>query len=637
MKKKTAVILSLLLLLSLGFSSCKKAEEDAAPISYEGFETSARLTGGSEVAEANIKSLAFSEQDGDTRISIGFLSGSRLSGGASEAAAAQPPAYAAYMLKNPARLILEFSNVSYWDYTRGFAPPDMAFLFGCFQTRFTGDAALRLTFQLTSDAVYQVNEVTGGLELVLRPIAAPAESDDGAVQVVGAGQRFYAVADAYRDYCNGVLPRDGGVAPALAQNKTDILMLSAAFYSEADAKSFLSSFLLKNEGAVEAKWKVSMFGENEAPEYDAEQAYASARALEVMRVNGAPASAEVFIEDGLFLCVTPDKKGSLYSKRLVGGQPGVDEYIYEKIYCREAGGVSKPYLDAEFQVVEQVRFSPDGRKLAVLERDEERTHLYVYDADARELLTDLTEVGFGSLVSAFTWDSLGLSIFAVSGSGAMQVHQYDFGVPEESKRHSVVDKNGADEGYIAYCGGELYFTESELETGEVIYRVKPDGGVRKAFTQGGAFSISPDGRYMALSITGMGTGSAPAGFYLYHMETGETKTVTNAFTVSSFVWSWDGSRLFYTQNRLAGEGGEGATSGGEGETDTPAPTEEPADPYPYTLWMYDAATGQSTELMDLFYPVVAVSNKAGQVLFNYYDAETGGEVIRATYLLPAGE
>lgn len=630
MRKKLGVLLAILLLLSALAAGCKKPVEEAGPIVYEGFSTVERLTGGAEVAEANVKSLFVAENGGDMTITFGFLSGSRLSGGANESAAADAPAYAVSMLKNPARLVVEFSSVSYWDYARDAAEPHAPLLSGFFQTRFTDDAALRFTFQLASEAVYKVEPVTGGLSVVVRPIQE-AEATD-AVQDITQGMRYYAVANAYRDYCNGAIPRDAGVFPALAENGRDIVMISGAFYSEAEAKNFLAALAKKNEALVEAQWEVVLLGENSAPAFSEEALYAHAYTQNVVRINGAETAAEVFLEDGLYLCHAPDKTGVLYAKRLLGGQPGVDEYAYQKIYYREGSGKVRPYLDYEFQVVEQVKFSPDGRKLAVLERDEERTHLYVFDVDARELLTDLTNMGFGELVSAFTWDSLGLSIYAVSGSGAMQVHAYDFGVPQEAKRHSVVDKNGADEGYLAYSGGELYFTDSSLATGETIYRIKPDGGVRKPFAQGGAFALSPDNRYMALSVAGA-SAEAKNGFSLYDMETGETTLLTDGFTVSSFLWSNSGAKLYYIENRLAGEGGEGATSGADESADTQ--TAAPADPYPYTLWVYDVSSKQSRSLMDLPYPWIVASDGAKDIFLNYYDSQTGGDIVRATYRLPA--
>ncbi len=633
MRKHLAAILVFLTLTAVLLSGCGKSAEETPAVSYEGFESAKRLIGGAEVTDANVKSLAFSQAEGDLTVTFGFLAGSRLSGGATESAAPGAPAYAVYMLKNPARLIVEFSNIAYWDYTRDTATPDSPLLFGFFQTRFTDDTSLRFTFQLTSDAVYKAEAVTGGLNVSVRPIVKPASTSSGGAEDILQGSRYYAMADAYRDYCDGKLKRDAGVAPVLAQNGGDILMLSDAFYSEAEAKNFVAA-LAKNEGVVEAQWSVSVLRENEAPAFSEQQSYERAYTQDVMRIDGNPAGAEVMIEDGLYLCHTPDKRAYLYSKRLEGGQPGVDEYAYEQVYYREGNGTARPYLDYEFQVVEQAKFSPDGRKLAVLERDEERTHLYVFDVDARELLTDLTDAGFGELVSAFTWDSLGLSIYAVSGSGAMQVHAYDFGVPQAAKRHSLVDKNGADEGYIAYSDGELYFVQSDLNTGELIYRIKPDGGVRKALTSGGAFALSPDNRFMALNVSGTGLSTAGAvnGFSLYDMETGETELLTSEFSVSNFVWSSSGNFLYYIENKLAGAGGEDETSEEE-ETQTP---EQASDPYPYTLWVYDVATKQSRSLMDLPYPWIVASGGADALYLNYYDAETGGDLVRATYLIPVG-
>ena len=60
------------------------------------------------------------------------------------------------------------------------------------------------------------------------------------------------------------------------------------------------------------------------------------------------------------------------------------------------------------------------------------------------MLTDLTDVGFGDSVSAYTWDDIGTTIYAVSGTDSMTIHQYDFDVPDESKRpfHSGKERRG---------------------------------------------------------------------------------------------------------------------------------------------------------------------------------------------------
>jgi len=96
--------------------------------------------------------------------------------------------------------------------------------------------------------------------------------------------------------------------------------------------------------------------------------------------------------------------------------------------------------------------------------------------------------------------------------------------------------------------------------------------------------------------------------------------------VYDFLWSQDGSCLYYFEDKL---GGMGETVL-EGETADPAP-QQPADPYPYTLWAYELDSGENYAVCDLPGTGIYASPDANELYFAYYDEETMGENIRATY------
>ena len=182
-----------------------------------------------------------------------------------------------------------------------------------------------------------------------------------------------------------------------------------------------------------------------------------------------------------------------------------------------------------------------------------------------------TSMGFGDTVSAYVWDSMGGRVFSIGGSGEISIHQYDFNVPTESKRHTVVDRKGVDEGSLAFFDGELYFCETTLEGGGMIYRIKPEGGTRRSYMEGSAFALSGDGRYMAFSASGDDAlGGGETHFGIRDMHNGALTTITDEFSVYTFLWSYDGSRLYYIENRLSGSAGEETESTGDAN-----------DAYPY--------------------------------------------------------
>lgn len=646
--KRTCLALALSLCALL--CACGKEEQASR---YLGYTLSGeRQAGGGPLAEANAYGLSMEVGGETTSLALSFKSGSRMSGTDSEQAAANVPAYEVWMEADPARLMLRFSGLSYWDYERE-APNPAGLVLGVFRYTLAPPAAegpaaeagdpaadaaqtgaqqgedVYFCFQLAAEAAYKTEEIGGTLNVTLLPKQSGSQEGEGepAWRLVG---------DAFRDYCGGRLAGAEDFTPTYAEDLSHILLLSGPYSSDIEAELAKRELLAQNPMAVAAEWTVAQVPPGARPAYDESMRYMAAYEEAVQRRGGQVAAAEVFLADGLYLCPAPRRMGggALYSKRVTEGV-GADSYSYEQLYVRDAAGGDKPLLGYAFAAVERAVFSPDGRKLAVLERAAERTNLYVVDVDMREVTAELTQAGFGDMVSAVCWDSMGSVLFAVSGSGEMQVHAYDFNVPDETKRHTVVDKNGANEGYLGYCGGEVYFVHSDMEL-DTIYRIKPEGGVRKAFHSGGAFALSPNNAYMALSAASGVSAGGGDGLTLLDMASGAATSIATGFPVYEFLWSQDGSRVYYVENRLSGGLGEEA-----GEDAAENAPEAAPDPYPYTLWVYELASGESRPVCDLPGTALAPSPDPSRLYFSYFDEETMGEKIRATYWIdadaPAGE
>ncbi|MEG1810012.1 MAG: hypothetical protein RR232_02060 [Clostridia bacterium] len=649
--RKKIILAAITIILVLLAVSCKNknTNDDIAKLT-EGFATDGELKGGVQITEPNVSDVKISDSGDDVTVSLKFLSGSRLSGGESESPASAVPTYRVYMLPSPARLVIELPGLAYWDYVRNFEVGNESRVAGYFQNTNADSTATLIYLQLTQNAAFKTEESGDTLNITLRmlPDTVQEKKNDG-IEDVLTGKRFYVIADAYRDYCDGVLSRQIDMQPVLCGNGIDVVLISNPFDSEGTATSFMQNVLAGQENAVESDWRIVTLSNNEFPQYDESYRFSEVYNIHTARINNNELTPPVFIEDGLFLCVSNDRDGYLYSKRIVGGDIGEASYAYQQIYIKDNNGESRRLLKYEFETIEKAMYSPDGRKLAVLCRVAESSHLYVFDMDTKELLVDLADTGIGDMVSAFTWDDMGSAIYAVGGASATQVHEYDFNVPDQNNRHSVVDKKGADEGCIAYCNGEVYFVETDMNNGPMIYRIKPDGGVRKNFMPGSAFALSSNNKYMAINASsGDYSASTPQGeqptpnstaapnttasvkkvnrLELYDMTTGETKLITDAFAVYDFLWSWDCTKLYYFENRLSGGSTEGTTEGSDTE-------QTKTDPFPYTLWAYNVATGENSKIADLPYTSIAVSNRPNDVYLLYYDEATGGNVLRATYAI----
>lgn len=633
---KKVCFATLIFLVCLCLCACggqKETNGTAAETLYPDFTRAGeRVGGGVPVEAANAKSLTASAQGEDIELTLSFVGGSRLSGSTEEKKLLVVPNYEVYMLPAPARLVIELPAVSYWDYTRTAELSDTAGIQGTFLHMLADGETISIFVQLERESMFRVEEAEDSLLIHIKPL--PQQSDtqqeDDIEDLVEAGTHFFVVADAYRDYCSGVISREMDMQPTLASDLTHVMLISAPFDTPAEAERYKENTLALTANTLPAQWSAMALSQGALPPYSEEMDYQAAYGHMVYRLNGEEQSGEVFLPDGLYLCTLPEKNGVLYSRRVTTNDVTGDVYNYEMLYTMDLQGNKKPLFPYEFETIETARYAPDGRKLAVLERAAESTHLYVFDVEAKEMLVDLSAVGFGDMISAYTWDALGTTIYAVGGTSAMQVHQYDFNVPDEAKRYSVVDKTGADEGSIGYCDGNLYFVQSDLNAGAVIYRIKPDGGVRKPFAKGDSFVLSADGSYMAINASSneMESAGAKDVFSILSMKTGESRVVTDAFAVYSYFWSRDCTKLYYFENRLSGDAGEGAN-----EEDTEAA--ETADPFPYTLWVYDLTTQQNAALMDFPMTSVSMSGLSERFYLCYMDEATMGSAIRATYDISA--
>ena len=609
MKRILCAVLTAFILFSS--VACSPGEDP-----FKGYTTEGDISGGVALDHANARAVSVWQNGDSTYIKFTFNVGSRMSGGGEEAPASTSPSYKIYPLSYPSRLVVEFEALEYADYEHdGFSPAGC--VLGSFLHRMEGEKKACVYFQLSADAAFKAFSGGNQLEIEIKPMPEQG-GKKGKEQ-----QRFIATADAYRDFCGGRLA-DIAMTPSLDASLQNVLLVSGVMDSDITAEFFINDTVSKNPNAVREEWTVQPIEYGGRPRYDESLGYMAAYSETVARIENGAASVQVYIPDGWYLTDLPKRSGggSLYTRRTVISSMS-SEYDCEMLWVMNADGSSEEFLNYEFQTVESAAFSPDGRRLAVLERAAEATNLYIFDVETEELSANLTDMGFGDMVSAYTWDDLGTTLYAVSGTDMMLIHQYDFDVPTENKRHGVVEKNGADEGCIAYCGGNVYFVQGDMEKGDMVYRVKCDGGVRKSFTEGSSFALSPDNAYMAINAESgiSAASSASAKFRLYDMESGESITVTDEFGPQSFMWSKDGTKLYYFENRLSGEGGESS----EGDTQTVQ------DDYPYTLWMYDVSADKNIRIGDFPTTSIYPGDSADSIYLTYNDSDTMGARVKATY------
>lgn len=616
MNRIIAALMALILIMTAISAAGCEAKEDP----YKGYCTDGELAGGAALQNANAKSVTVSCEGDVVRIRLEFYVGSRMSGAARRR---RPPR--CRRIRCTGWVTLQGWRWSSTTWSMPTCPDGNRMRRLCPGSFCAQDHGGKEGVHILS--AFRRSRVQGLRQRQCAGDRDQARSGGGKKKKKNEKPKYQVTANAYDDYCEGKLTADG-LTPTLDADKCDVLLISGVMDSDIAAEMFIKDIVDKNISAVQEEWTIIEADKHKLPQYDDTLVYKAAYSQNVLRsTDGNVESAEVLIPDGWYLTQIPKRAGggALYTKRIKEKDASGD-YTSERLYIRNDDGTSEEFMDYGFETIESAEFSPDGRKLALLERAAEATNLYIIDVEAEEVLTDLTDVGFGDSVSAYTWDDIGTTIYAVSGTDSMTIHQYDFDVPDESKRHSIVEKNGADEGSIAFADGRIYFVQGDMENGDMIYRVKCDGGVRRQFTYGSLFALSGNKEYMAINAESGAAASSTGSekLRIYEMDSGNSIPVSNEFGAQEFVWSRDGSRLYYFENRLSGDE-ENAEEGSSNN-----------DEYPYTLWVYDLVEGKNRRVADMPTTAIFPGDSPEILYFNFNDSDTMGEKIRATYILDAG-
>ncbi len=628
-------------ILSLIFL-CACAKEDEAEVLPElpsvpsGFSLPGQLKiGGVELDDANARTLTVESRGEETSLAFTFVSGSRMSGGDEEVSGGGIPTYTAYTLQDPARLVVEFDLLGYWDYAHGFSL-DVPSMLGYFQQTIFEQTRVSIYFQLKENSAIRTEEDGDTLRIYLNEIDEALDES-----VDEQEDDYFVVINAYDAYIEGAFSAEYAISPTLSSDLVHRVLISRAFATEAEAVAFINNGQATYPDIPKEQWQTVQLATGELPDYRVDLALIDAYSTPVVRYDNTELALPVVVPDGLYLANMPTG-GYLYTR-----EAGEGESVFQQLYVLEEDGGSRLLTPFEFISVESALFSPDGRKLAVLERGSESTHLYVFDTDTYELLNDLSEMGFGTNTNKMTFNAMGNVLYAISGTSGMQIHQFDYAIPDEMQRHSVVDNDNVDEGSLGLFDGELYFTASNnIETGPMVYSIKPEGGVPKPYLPGSSFAISDDSRYMAIVKSAEQGGGSGQSFTLIDLQSQAQTLITDEFYPYIMFFAPDGEKLYYVQSRISGgltedatsfevEDGEATSEESEEESVT---IEEPIDDYPFTLWEYDVNERKSETILDLKTAFVYPSNEEGILYVNIMEAgDENNAQIRSFYRLDLDE
>lgn len=550
------IALFLSFFLSASLSGCsKQASEPISEVASPDVVSAASpmsgvlASGGKAVSEnttewINATSLdIISSSETNAQVNIQFVLGSARDG-MDEAIIDYVPEYNVYYLEHPARLVVELQNLSFWSYENTLAVPEDSLFYGIFKQIESTNNGFSIIFQLRDDVDVQVKDEKNTLSL---DFTVREKQDDG--------KYYYVMADARNEFNTSGITK-GDLFPSYSNDLNNIVLLSKPYKTEAEATADLQQLIADNNALSENNtFEIGLEG-NDLPSYGDQSKFAAVYSQKVISQNGQSDTLPVVIPDGLYLGSTPDGSLALFSK-----QEAVDnsENTYDTLWVLDASGRVKPLYEIEFSSIDEAKFSPDGRRVAFLDKSGEDSILYVYDLDTA-FLSNLSEEGLDSMTSSFIWDSLGTAIYAISGSDdSQQLVKYDFAIQNEDARVTAVEEYEIGEGDLGYLNGELYYTNVSENNEEVIYKIKPEGGLHTEFSKGSSFCFSPDGQYMTLlrsvaDIAGS-TVSDDEGmsesnnvtFVLHNMQTNEEVMIEDNAYITTYTWAPDG-KVYYTKS-----------------------------------------------------------------------------------------
>ena len=556
--KKSLFALSMAVVFSLAVFGCNQKEETpeettAVDIVSSASPMNAALAAGGKAvskddpAWINAKTLSLSPHAGGVKVDIGFVLGSSRDG-MDEASIDYVPAYRAYYLEHPARLVIELDDLSFWSYESALDIPEDSLFYGIFKQPESSTNGFSIIFQLREDADVRVSDEKNvlSLDFSVRP-----EQDET--------KYYYVMADAQAEFSTSSIV-SGDLFPTLSNDMNNIVLISHPYQTENEAKANLKTLIEKNDVLTENNtFEIGLEG-NDLPSYGDQSKFSLVYSQNVIRRNGQPETLPVVMPDGLYLTSTADGSLALFSKQ--ESIPDSEE-TYDYLWVMDQNGRLKLLYDMDFSNIDQAAFSPDGRRVAFLDKSGDDSLLYVYDLITNEFY-DLGEERMGHMTSTFIWDTLGTAIYAISGSdNSQQLRKYDFVVQDEDARLTSVEEQEIGEGDLGFLNGELYFTNITEDNEEIVFKIKPEGGLHTEFARGSSFRISPDGQYMAIirGAASMHSEDAKSSdeedggedesnnaiLLLLNMQTGEEMMVEESAYIVTYEWAPDG-KLYYAKS-----------------------------------------------------------------------------------------
>ena len=164
-------------------------------------------------------------------------------------------------------------------------------------------------------------------------------------------------------------------------------------------------------------------------------------------------------------------------------------------------------------------------------------------------------------------------------------------------------------GSMDYAPNTIFMSDGFVDT----YAFAMDTGVRAELTSGGAFDMSPDGRYLALMEYGGEVDvDTYTGLKLRDLSTGEERTIFSGEAIGDVCWSSGSTRVYYLTYNY---------------------DETTADAFPSVLHCCDVQSGQNRALGLIASNDIGMGANDDEVSFVTMYQSAAGRYQAATYRL----
>ncbi len=563
---KRILVFVLIAIMAIGMCGCSKPEQSDEVF----FGTDDTKSGGTPMENVNLSNISVIENGDHTDIVFDFVQGSQTAEGSVSAIKGLPEYYVSFC-ENPTRLVLGMKNLMRWDYQQNSVALDEAGLVqGCFLILPAGSRRdYQLYLNLSSDVTFKTKEEDGKLTISLKKSEKLDETC------------YYVYGDLINEYRQGALSDELGLTPTLADDHSEILMISRAFPTQLEAEEFKQ--MIETEYSLvlgEKSLKIYSTDNGELPRYVDSEFIDELRAMMLINRNGIEEGGTVFYPDGRPLCFSNDSKKAIFARKEISGNNDVES---ETMFVVDENGSKSKLFISETTSIAQAMFSPDDKNLLYIEQINGVMLASIYNFEDNKLAV-VDEEQLGTFITGAAWAQDSSCVYFLAGEELPNLKKYNV----TTGAITTISQDYFIESELYCANGNLYFNTVQDDE-EALVEFNVETGEKTTLTFGEYFSLDKKGEKMLIKRASNSQEGKDA-LVLFDIQSKTEKIIVQDVILSMYFFAADGTQIYYSVDN------------GEQE------------PYVQTVFCYSILDGNVKELFKSVKAKISVSYKTNELL-----------------------